>query len=115
MGRMSQMGASNSIHSFIQLTFQELSEYLHFDMEGQGHRGVIHSLGEYAKGDDHTNIMEGMLQDLRHWFYTFKGACKKNPQFFISMFTFNYHHRKLNPMDQFTKFLSRILYTLSVT
>jgi len=89
--------------------------YMHLGGEGWDHRIVNHSLGEYARGDDHTNTVEGLFQDLRHWLNRFKGVCKRNLQRFVSIFQFNYNHRDLNPMDLFTELLRTILHTPSVT
>ena len=93
----------------------DFRSYMHLGREGWDHRIVNHSLGEYTRGDDHTNTVEGLFQDLRHWLDTFKGVCKRNLQLFVSMFQFNYNHRTLNPMDVFTELLRTILYTPSVT
>jgi len=35
--------------------------YMHLGGEGWDHRVVNHSLGEYARGDDHTNTVEGLF------------------------------------------------------
>lgn len=88
--------------------------YTHLGGDGWDHRVVSHGVGEYARGDDHVNTVEGLFQDLRHWLDTFKGVCKRNLQLFVSMFQFNYNHRNLNPMDRFTELLRTILYTPSV-
>jgi transposase-like protein len=93
----------------------DFRSYMHLGGEGWDHRIVNHSLGEYARGDDHTNTVEGLFQDLRHWLDTFKGVCKRNLQLFVSLFQFNYNHRGLNSMDRFTELLRTILYTPSVT
>ena len=42
-----------------------------------------------------------------------KGFCKRNFQFFVSMFQFNYNHRDLNTTDWFTELIRTILYTPS--
>jgi len=89
--------------------------YIHLGEDGWDHRVVNHSLGEYARGGDHVNTVEGLFQDLRHWLDTFKGVCKRNLRLFVSMFQFNYNHRDLNPMDRFTELLRTMLYTTSVT
>lgn len=93
----------------------DFTVYIHLSGDGWEHRVVNHSMGEYARGDVHTNTVEGLFQDLRHWLNTFKGVCKKNLQLFVSMFQFNYNHRNLKPMDKFTKLLHTMLYTPSVT
>src|SRR5450759_4888214 len=41
------------------------------------HESVIHSAGEYARGDIHTNTIEGEFSVLRLWLQTFRGMSKE--------------------------------------
>jgi len=108
-GLMGLVGASSVVNT------DDFPVYMHVGGDGWDHRIVNHSLGEYARGDDHTNTMEGLFQDLGHWLDTFKGVCKRNLQLFVSMFQFNYNHRGLKSMDRFTELLRAMLYTTSGT
>jgi transposase-like protein len=41
------------------------------------HESVNHSAGEYARGDIHTNTIEGEFSVLRLWLQTFRGISKE--------------------------------------
>jgi hypothetical protein len=45
---------------------------------------------EYTRDDDLTNPVKSLFHDLRHRLNTFKGICKRNLQFFVSMIQVNY-------------------------
>jgi len=92
----------------------DFTAYMHLSEDGWDHQVVNHSMGEYVRNDAHTNTVEGLFQDLRHWLNTFKGVCKTNLQLFVSMFQFNYNYRNLNPMEKFTDLLHTMLSTPSV-
>ena len=62
----------------------DFTAYVHLSEDGWDHQVVNHSMGEYARGDIHTNTLESLFQDLKHWLNTFKGVCKKNLQIFVS-------------------------------
>jgi len=108
-GLMDLVGAGSVVNT------DDFPAYTHLGGDGWDHRVVSHGVGEYARGDDHVNTVEGLFQDLRHWLDTFKGVCKRNLQLFVSMFQFNYNLRYLSPMDRFTELLRTMLYTPSVT
>ena len=108
-GLMDLVGAGSVVNT------DDFPAYTHLGGDGWDHRVVSHGVGEYARGDDHVNTVEGLFQDLRHWLDTFKGVCKRNLQLFVSMFQFNYNLRYLSPMDRFTELLRTMLYAPSVT
>jgi len=54
---------------------------------------VNHSEKEYARGDVHTNTIEGAFQGLRHFLDTFKGVCKKNLHLYTALFGNRYNNR----------------------
>lgn len=76
------------------------------------HQTVNHSKKQYAIGDIHTNGIEGIFQDLRHWLDTFKGVCKKNLYLFVGLFEFNFNNRDLNPFERLSVLLSYLISTI---
>ena len=107
-------GLMDLVSSGSVINTDDFTAYRHLSEDGWDHRVVNHSIGEYARDNVHTNTVEGLFQDLRHWLNTFKGVCKENLQLFVSMFQFNYNYRNLNPMEKFTELLHTMLCTPSV-
>lgn len=60
-----------------------------------GHESVMHSLREYARGDVHTNTIEGFFSLLKRGVYgTFHSISKKHLHRYLSEFQFRYNTRK---------------------
>ena len=55
---MDLVGAGSDINT------DNFPAYTHLGENGWDHRAVNHGLGEYARGDDHVNTVEGVFQDL---------------------------------------------------
>lgn len=88
----------------------DFTAYIGLDQDYK-HDTVNHSEREYARGDVHTNTIEGIFQDLRHWLNTFKGVCKKNLKYYVNLFEFRYNIRNLNPFGKLQELLSVIICT----
>ena len=83
--------------------------YKHLDKEpGMVHESVNHSKKRYAECYKHSNTVEGMFCDLRTWLRRYKGVCKDRLYRFVSLFQFNYNHRKLGPAEKFMSLISTI-------
>ena len=68
-----------------------------------GHETVVHSLGEYARGDATTNTVEGFFSILKRGIYgTFHSVSKKHLHRYVSEFQYKYNTRKLNDGDRTT-------------
>jgi transposase-like protein len=65
------------------------------EFEG-GHHAVLHSIGEYVRGDVHTNTVEGFFSLLKRGLYgTFHSVSKKHLHRYLSEFQFRWNSRKL--------------------
>ncbi len=83
----------------------DFKAYLSLAKKGYKHMTVNHSEKEYARGDVHTNTIEGAFQGLRHFLDTFKGVCKKNLHLYVALYENKYNNRKKDA----TKYLNFFL------
>lgn len=61
------------------------------------HESVNHSAGEYARGDVHTNTIEGEFSVLRPWLSVFRGVSKEKLFLYCSQYQFL---RRTRAMDR---------------
>lgn len=62
-----------------------------------GHETVVHSRGEYARGDATTNTVEGFFSILKRGVYgTFHSVSKKHLHRYVSEFQYKYNTRQMN-------------------
>jgi len=62
-----------------------------------GHEAVQHSAREYARGDAHSNTIEGVFSLLKRGMYgTFHSVSKKHLHRYVSEFEFRHNMRKLD-------------------
>jgi transposase-like protein len=62
-----------------------------------GHESVKHSIREYARGDVHTNTIEGFFSLLKRGVYgTFHSVSRKHLQRYLDEFQYRYNTRKLD-------------------
>jgi len=62
-----------------------------------GHEAVQHSAREYARGDAHSNTIEGVFSLLKRGMYgTFHSVSKKHLHRYVSEFEFRHNTRKLD-------------------
>jgi len=71
----------------------DFKAYNSLKKKGYTHKTVNHSEKEYARGDVHTNTIEGAFQGLRHFLDTFKGVCKRNLSLYVALYEFLYNER----------------------
>jgi len=83
----------------------DFKAYLPLAKKGYRHKTVNHSEKEYARGDAHTNTIEGAFQGLRHFLDTFKGVCKKNLHLYVALFENNYNNRDKDSASYLNYFL----------
>ena len=63
------------------------------EFEG-GHESVKHSIGEYVRGDAHTNTVEGFFSLVKRGMYgTFHAVSKKHLHRYLDEFAFRYNQR----------------------
>lgn len=88
--------------------------YTPLKSKGYKHETVNHSKKEYARGDVHTNTVEGLFQGLRHFLDLFKGVCKENLHLYVALFENKYNNRYENELTYLNLFLKKhILTTVS--
>lgn len=83
----------------------DFTPYQSLKKRGYKHQTVNHSEKEYARGDVHTNTIEGAFQGLRHFLDTFKGVCKK----YLHLYTTTYEHNYNNREKEATEYLNFFL------
>jgi len=67
------------------------------------HQSVNHSAGEYARGDVHTNTIEGEFSILRPWLSVFRGVSKEKLFLYCAQFQLL---RSIRAMDMTTRAVS---------
>jgi hypothetical protein len=66
------------------------------EFEG-GHHTVTHSAGEYARGDIHTNTIEGFFSILKRGLYgTYHAVSRAHLHRYLSEFEFRYNNRHVD-------------------
>jgi len=83
----------------------DFKSYNSLKKKGYDHKTVNHSAKEYARGDIHTNTIEGAFQGLRHFLDTFKGVCKKNLHLYVALYENRYNNRDKDAMKYLNFFL----------
>jgi transposase-like protein len=81
------------IHGDATIYTDDFKAYSSVKKKGFKHKTVNHSLKEYARGDVHTNTIEGAFQGLRHFLDTFKGVCKRNLHLYVALYENRYNNR----------------------
>ena len=76
----------------------ELNAYKGIGREFAGGHGTVkHSIHEYARGDDHTNTVEGFFSLLKRGMYgTFHSVSKRHLHRYMSEFEFRYNNREID-------------------
>ena len=64
------------------------------------HETVNHSLGEYARGEVHTNTVEGEFSVFRPWIATFRGFSKENTHLYVAQHNFLREHRHMDRVQR---------------
>jgi transposase-like protein len=75
----------------------EYRVYRGLDKEFAGHDRVMHSVGEYVRGDAYTNTAEGFFALLKRGLHgTFHSVSEKHLHRYLSEFQFRYNARKVD-------------------
>lgn len=75
----------------------ESSSYRALKRDGWKHDSVNHGIYEYARGDVHTNTVEGFFGNLRRGLDgIYHSVSKKHLHRYLSEFEFRYNHRELS-------------------
>lgn len=64
------------------------------------HESVNHSAGEYARGDVHTNTIEGEFSVLRPWLQTFRGISKEYAYLYCAHYQLLRSNRRMERVDR---------------
>jgi transposase-like protein len=64
------------------------------------HESVNHSAGEYARGDIHTNTIEGEFSVLRPWLQTFRGISKEHAYLYCAHYQLLRSNRRMERVDR---------------
>ncbi len=64
------------------------------------HESVNHSAGEYARGDVHTNTIEGEFSVLRPWLQTFRGISKEYAYLYCAQYQLLRSNRMMERVDR---------------
>ena len=79
------------------ITTDELNSYNKVKSLGHLHETVRHGKGEYARGDVHTNTIEGFWSQFKRSVHgTFHAVSPKHLQTYLNEFSFRYNHRGQN-------------------
>ncbi|HLD85719.1 MAG TPA: IS1595 family transposase [archaeon] len=89
----------------------DFTAYSSLKKKGYKHETVNHSEKEYARGDVHTNTIEGAFQGLRHFLDLFKGICKKNLHLYVSLYENIYNNRDKDATNYLNFFLKENVFT----
>jgi transposase-like protein len=100
MPRVTAKTLADAIHEHIdpstRLMTDESPSYLRAGRKMASHETVAHGRGEYARGDAHTNTVEGFFSILKRGVYgTFHSVSKKHLHRYVSEFEFRYNHRHM--------------------
>ena len=83
------------------LMTDEHSGYVSVGKEFVGHGSVAHSLGEYARGEFHTNTVEGFFSLLKRGIVgIYHHVSEAHLQRYCTEFDFRYNTRKLNDFER---------------
>jgi len=87
------------------ITTDESNSYNKVKSLGHLHETVRHGKGEYARGDVHTNTIEGFWSQFKRSVHgTFHAVSPKHLQTYLNEFSFRYNHRGQNlPRVMFSK------------
>lgn len=64
------------------------------------HQSVNHSVGEYVRGDVHTNTIEGEFSVLRPWLQTFRGISKEYAYLYCAHYQLIRSNRGMDRVDR---------------
>ena len=79
------------------ITTDESNSYNKVNSLGHLHETVRHGKGEYARGDVHTNTIEGFWSQFKRSVHgTFHAVSPKHLQTYLNEFSFRYNHRGQN-------------------
>ncbi len=82
--------------------------YLRLKRMGYKHDRVNHNIGEYVRGNVHTNTIEGFWSHLKRGIKsTHASVSKKHMQKYVDEFVFRYNNRD-QPADMFNRVLAQI-------
>jgi transposase-like protein len=86
-----------NVHKSARVMTDEASYYKGLNREFQGgHHTVVHSKGEYSRGDVTTNAVEGFFSILKRGINgTFHSVSKKHLHRYVSEFEYRYNTRKI--------------------
>jgi transposase-like protein len=84
------------------LQTDEASQYVKMGREFQGGHGAVgHAKGEYVRGKDHTNTIEGVFSIFKRGMVGIYQHCgEQHLQRYVTEFDFRYNHRKVSDAER---------------
>lgn len=87
----------------------EAGQYAHLHKDFAGHDKVSHGIGEYVRGDVHTNTIEGYFSIMKRGLTgTYHPVSKQHLKRYLSEFDFRYNHRKMDDWSRAVEVLRGI-------
>lgn len=91
------------------LMTDEAKQYIKLGKEFASHESVMHSRGEYKRGNAHTNTVEGFFSLLKRGLVgTFHHVGEQHLQRYVKEFDFRYNNRKVSDAERATNALKGI-------
>lgn len=91
------------------LMTDEAKQYVKLGKEFASHESVMHSRGEYKRGNAHTNTVEGFFSLLKRGLVgTFHHVGEQHLQRYVKEFDFRYNNRKVSDAERATNALKGI-------
>jgi transposase-like protein len=98
----------NSVTPGTTVSTDRSRSYLRLKRHGYKHDRVNHDIGEYVRGDVHTNTIEGFWSHLKRGIKsTHASVSKKHIQKYVDEFVFRYNNRD-EPAEMFNRVLKQI-------
>lgn len=91
------MALRERVHPKTRLMTDDFKSYKHPGKEYFSHESVVHSQGEYVRGDAYTNTVEGFFSILKRSLNgTYRAVSRKHLHRYLAEFEFRYNGRYLN-------------------
>jgi len=91
----------NQIHAEARVMTDEAGQYVRLHEDFPAHGRVTHSIGEYVRGDVHTNTIESYFAIMKRGLNgTYHHVGRQHLKRYLSEFDFRYNYRKIEDVDR---------------
>ncbi|MEW5993027.1 MAG: IS1595 family transposase [Candidatus Zixiibacteriota bacterium] len=88
----------------------EAGQYVHLGKHFNGHGVVRHGIGEYGRGETHTNTIEGYFSIFKRGMKgVYQHCAKKHLHRYVAEFNFRYNERSLTDTERTTTVLQNVI------